>query len=267
MGDSDIPSATQAILDIRGVSKTYKSAKSSSASDVIALLPVDLQVEAGDFVALVGPSGCGKSTLLNLAGGMLAPTDGEVVFAGRALRKPDRRIGIMFQSPVLFPWRTIRKNIELPAEIRRATTPEFRERVDRVLALVGLEDFAENHPQHLSGGMQQRASLARVLAQDPTLLLMDEPFSALDEFTRETMNVELARIVRDAGVAVMFVTHNITEAIFLADRVVVMSPRPGRVVGVLDVPFERPRSLSILRESEVTELVFEVRQMLGENLP
>jgi NitT/TauT family transport system ATP-binding protein len=247
-------------LEVRGVSKVYYS---SGTRDVTALTPVDLAIGSDELVALVGPSGCGKSTLLNIAAGLIAPTTGEVRFAGAKLRRPDRRIGIMFQSPVLFPWRTVRKNVELPAEISNTRSAASRKKVDEVLGLVGLDEFATVYPRQLSGGMQQRAALARVLAQEPRLMLMDEPFGALDEFTREAMNIELNRIVRDSRIAVVFVTHSIPEAVFMADRVVVMSPRPGRVVGILDVDFPKERTLDIMRDPRFTDLVFEARSLLS----
>jgi NitT/TauT family transport system ATP-binding protein len=229
-----------------------------------ALEPVNLSIQQGEFVCLVGPSGCGKTTLLKITAALLSPSEGAVLFKGAPLTEPSREIGVMFQRPVLLPWRTVEKNALLPAEISGTMGPKIVERVSRVLAMVGLDDFATALPEHLSGGMQQRAALARTLAYDPELLLMDEPFGALDEFTREAMNLELSQLTRQSNVTSLFVTHNIQEAIFLADRVVVMSPRPGRISGIVDVTFPQPRSVDVMGEPRFTELTFEVRSILSD---
>jgi NitT/TauT family transport system ATP-binding protein len=247
------------ILQLDSVAKTYRT---KGSGDVEALRPVQLQIPEGSFVSLVGPSGCGKTTLLNMIAGLLPPTAGRVIFEGQPLTGPSRDMGVMFQRAVLLPWRTVEKNVMLPAEVfgHESST---KERVAETLEMVGLADFSNALPQHLSGGMQQRVALARVLAYRPKVLLMDEPFGALDEFTREAMNVELLRLTRPAGITVVFVTHNISEAVFLSDKVVVMSPRPGRVTGVIDVPFDDPREIDVMREQTFTELVFEVRELLN----
>jgi NitT/TauT family transport system ATP-binding protein len=247
------------VVSIRGVKKTYYTKDSA----VEALQAVDLDIHAGQFVSFVGPSGCGKSTLLNLMSALLEPTAGEILFEGKPLREPSRDIGIMFQSAVLLPWRTIENNAILPSEVAGADLSEARKRVSVLLDKVGLADFRKAYPHQLSGGMQQRASLARVLSTQPKMLLMDEPFGALDEFTREAMNLELLAITEGTDMVVGFVTHNISEAVFLADRVVVMSPRPGRVSGVIDVDLPRPRSIGSMQEKRFTDLVFEVRETLG----
>lgn len=228
-----------------------------------ALEAVDLTIRRGEFVTLVGPSGCGKSTLLNITGALLAASEGMIAFKGQPLTEPHRQIGVMFQAPVLLPWRTVEKNVLLPAEIYGLPAASVQDRVRRVLNVVGLADFRDAYPHQLSGGMQQRAALARVLAYEPEVLLMDEPFGALDEFTRETMNLELSRLTREAGITVLFVTHNIPEAVFLADRVVVMSPRPGRVSGIVDVPFDQPRVVETMRDPSFTDLTFQVRSILA----
>lgn len=249
------------ILELESVAKTYHTPGRTS---VKALEPVDLQISAGSFVSMVGPSGCGKTTLLNIVSGLLAPTSGHVLFEGEVVVEPSRDMGVMFQTPVLLPWRTVEKNVLLPAEVFGIPTNDIRPRVEETLDMVGLSDFSHALPQHLSGGMQQRVALARVLAYRPKVLLMDEPFGALDEFTREAMNLELLRLTRPAGITVVFVTHNILEAVFLSDRVVVMTPRPGRVAGVIDVPFGDAREVEVMREQSFTEKVFAVRELLKD---
>ncbi|MGA1566477.1 MAG: ABC transporter ATP-binding protein, partial [Ilumatobacteraceae bacterium] len=202
---------------------------------VHALEPMSFDIRDGEFIALVGPSGCGKSTLLNMIGGLVDRTSGELTIRGEEIRAPRREIGMMFQAPVLFPWRTILSNVLLPVDVRRANRSEHRARAEALLDLVGLSDFGSSYPSQLSGGMQQRASLARLLVQNPDVMLLDEPFGALDEFTREDMNLMLLDIWSSMSKTAILVTHNIPEAVFLADRVFVMSPRPGRLVDVIDV--------------------------------
>ncbi len=250
------------LVRYEGVSMTYPSTR--GRPPLKALEPVDLTVERGEFVCLVGPSGCGKTTLLKITAALLNPTQGSVLFKGEKLTEPSRAIGVMFQRPVLLPWRTVEKNAYLPAEIAGTMGSMVVDRVSKVLAMVGLEDFATALPDQLSGGMQQRAAMARTLAYDPELLLMDEPFGALDEFTREAMNLELSDLTHQAGITSIFVTHNISEAVFLADRVVVMSPRPGRVSGVVEVPFPKPRTVDFMRDPAFTRLTFEVRSILSD---
>jgi NitT/TauT family transport system ATP-binding protein len=185
------------------------------------------------------------------------------MFQGEEVVEPSRDMGFMFQAPVLLPWRTVERNVMLPAEVFQLKDPEINERVQEAIRMVGLGDFTQAMPKQLSGGMQQRVALARVLAYRPKLLLMDEPFGALDEFTREAMNLELLRLIRPSGITVLFVTHNISEAVFLSDHVVVMSPRPGRVAGQVKVPFGPERDVELMREQQFTDLVFEVREILG----
>lgn len=244
------------------VAMTYPAVR--SRQPLRALEPVNLSVHRGEFVCMVGPSGCGKTTLLKITAALLAPTQGTVIFNDAPLLEPSRSIGVMFQKPVLLPWRTVEKNAYLPAEISGTMNSEVVGRVAKVLRMVGLHDFSNALPDHLSGGMQQRAALARTLAYEPELLLMDEPFGALDEFTREAMNLELSELTHQAGITSLFVTHNIPEAIFLADRVVVMSPRPGRISGVFQVPFAKPRTVEFMRDPAFTELTFEVRSILSD---
>jgi NitT/TauT family transport system ATP-binding protein len=239
------------------------------AAPVHALDGIELVVEQGEFVSLVGPSGCGKSTLLNIVAGLLRPTYGEVVVEGeRVVGETPRQIGMMFQSPVLLDWRTARANVLLPLEIEggRPAVRAARERADDLLRLVGLDGFEESYPWQLSGGMQQRVAICRMLIADPEVLLLDEPFGALDELTREHMNVQLERIVAGSGRAAIFVTHNISEAVFLSDRVVVMTRRPGRVAGIVDVGLPRPRDLESVTGPEFQSLVRRVRDLLVEGM-
>ncbi|GIG38402.1 ABC transporter ATP-binding protein [Cellulomonas phragmiteti] len=211
------------------------------SAPVVALEDVDLTVAAGEFVSLIGPSGCGKSTLLRLVADLDQPTSGTVrVFGGSARdARLARDYGIAFQQAGLLPWRTVRANVELPLALAGTGRASRRERADELLAMVGLTEFAEHHPDQLSGGMQQRVAIARALADSPSLLLMDEPFGALDEMTREHLQAQLLRICAETRAAVVFVTHSIPEAVFLSDRVVVMSPRPGRIRQVVDVTLDR----------------------------
>ncbi|HWM15198.1 MAG TPA: ABC transporter ATP-binding protein [Microbacterium sp.] len=220
---------------VRGVAKTF----TTKTGDVSALEAIDLTVAAGEFVALIGPSGCGKSTLLRLIADLDAPTSGTIEVFGKPADKArrDQDYGIAFQQAGLLPWRTVAANIALPLELHGLATAERKARVAELAELVGLTDFFDRHPDQLSGGMQQRVAIARALAARPRLLLMDEPFGALDEMTRERMQTELARIAAETGAAVVFVTHSVPEAVFLSDRVVVMSPRPGRITTVLETGF------------------------------
>ncbi|MDM4762935.1 ABC transporter ATP-binding protein [Galbitalea sp. SE-J8] len=222
-----------AAVTVTGVNKTFASKKQTT----IALEAVDLEVAAGEFVSLIGPSGCGKSTLLRLIADLDAPTSGTVQVFGKSAKQArlDQDYGIAFQQAGLLPWRTVRENIELPLQLHRVAASARRARGDELLALIGLGEFGDRYPDQLSGGMQQRVAIARALAESPKLLLMDEPFGALDEMTRERMQTELARICADTGAAVVFVTHSIPEAVFLSDRVVVMSPRPGRIREIVPI--------------------------------
>jgi NitT/TauT family transport system ATP-binding protein len=246
---------------MRGVSKRFGAAE----SPVHALEGIELAVDDGEFVSLVGPSGCGKSTLLGIVAGLLRPTYGEVLVNGAPVAgESPREVGMMFQSPVLLAWRTARANVQLPLEVEggRAAVRAAAARVDELLQLVGLSGFEDSYPWQLSGGMQQRVAICRMLIADPQVLLLDEPFGALDELTREHMNVELERIVAGSGRTALFVTHNISEAVFLSDRVVVMTRRPGRIAGVVDVTLPRPRELDAITSPEFQALVRQARDLL-----
>ena len=226
---------------LTGVSKIFNK---GSGNQVDALIDIDLSIAEGEFVSLIGPSGCGKSTLLRLIANLIEPTDGSIVVNGKSAKQArlDQDYGMAFQQSGLFEWRSVAKNIELPLELKGWNAGKRRERALEMLDLVKLADFADHYPWQLSGGMQQRVAIARALAVHPALLLMDEPFGALDEMTREHMQSELLSICRKAGTTVVFVTHSIPEAVFLSNRVVVMSPRPGRITDVVDVAIKGDRS-------------------------
>jgi NitT/TauT family transport system ATP-binding protein len=230
----------------------------------VALEGIDLAIEPGEFVSLIGPSGCGKSTLLRLIGDLTAPTAGSIEVNGKPARRArlDRDYGMVFQAPVLMDWRTVAKNIELPLEVMGFAREERQKRSGELLKLVELEGFAGRHPWQLSGGMQQRVAIARALAFDPKLLLMDEPFGALDEMTRERMNLELMQIWQRTRTTVVFVTHSIPEAVFLSTRVVVMSARPGRIAKIVDIDLPQPRNVETREQERYFELVTEVREAL-----
>jgi NitT/TauT family transport system ATP-binding protein len=228
-------------IDVRHVSKTFHRWRGKVDSPIAALRDISLQIQPGEFVCLVGPSGCGKTTLLRLMHGLLQPDSGQVLIDGRASTTPGPQAGFVFQSFRLLPWRTVEANVEFPLQIQGMPRPRRLDRAREYLRLVGLEDFAHSYPHELSGGMQQRVGLARALALEPQILLMDEPFAALDAQTREFMQLELGRIWQHLGVAVVFVTHSLDEALFLADRIVLMGPRPGTVEEVVPVMLPRPR--------------------------
>jgi NitT/TauT family transport system ATP-binding protein len=238
------PKALRAdMVRVEQVNQVFKT----GGSDVVALSDVTLGIEPGKFVVLVGPSGCGKSTLLMMLAGLRHPSSGEILIDGKPIHDPDPdRVGVVFQEASLFPWLTAEENVEFPLSLRGVDKAERRAKARATLALVGLEGFAERHPHELSGGMKQRVSIARGLVQDPPVLLMDEPFAALDEQTRMTMGDELLRIWAKTGKTVVFVTHSLTEAVYLADEVLVMSARPGRIVDRIEVPLPRPRTFEML---------------------
>jgi NitT/TauT family transport system ATP-binding protein len=256
---------TQPAVELAGVEKTFAA---GAAGAVHALSTVDLTVAAGEFVTFIGPSGCGKSTLLRLVADLIEPTAGTVRVNGKSARQArlDQDYGIAFQQAGLMDWRTVTRNVELPLELRGWDRRRRRERSAELLELVGLRDFAGAHPGELSGGMQQRVAIARALATGPKLLLMDEPFGALDEMTRERLQAELGRIAAETGATVAFVTHSIPEAVYLSDRVVVMSARPGRVTAVVDVDLG-PRTEVTREAPEYFAKVTEVREALRGRAP
>jgi len=247
----------QPLIDIRGITKTYPSKR----GDVEALEKIDFTVSEGEFVSIVGPSGCGKSTLLKIVAGLLPQSSGEVILGGIRVDRPQSNIGIVFQSPVLMEWRTVLKNILIQAEIRHMDLAGAEERTRDLLQLVGLEGFEKHRPYELSGGMQQRVAICRALVHDPPVLLMDEPFGALDNLTREQLTLDFQHIWMETGKTVFFVTHNILEAVFLSDRVVGMTPRPGRIdlVETIDIP--RPRTWDLLGSERFGHFVEKLRKM------
>ncbi|OAI55657.1 sulfonate ABC transporter ATP-binding protein [Gaiella sp. SCGC AG-212-M14] len=229
-----------------------------------ALQSIELEIEEREFVSLIGPSGCGKSTLLRIIGDLIQPTSGTALVNGKSARQAriDRDYGIVFQDAVLYDWRTVAKNIALPLELARWNRKRRAAKVEEMLELVELGGFESHYPWQLSGGMQQRVAIARALSFDPALLLMDEPFGALDEMTRERLNIELLSIWEASGSTIVFVTHSIAEAVFLSTRVVVMSPRPGRIADVIPIDLPRPRSAGTREDPHFFELVTQVREAL-----
>ena len=247
------------VAELRDVSKVFEQGQT------VALQGIDLAIEAGEFISLIGPSGCGKSTLLRTIGDLVQPTSGTIVVNGKSAQRArrDRDYGIVFQDPVLYDWRTVAKNIALPLEMLGWNRARRARRVEEMLELVELGGFEGHHPWQLSGGMQQRVSIARALSFSPALLLMDEPFGALDEMTRERLNIELLRIWQETSSTIVFVTHSISEAVFLSTRVVVMSARPGRIADLIDVDLPQPRTAETREEARYFELVTAVREALA----
>ena len=244
----------RAKIEIRGATKTYEA----KTGPVHALEDVSLEVTAGELVCILGPSGCGKTTLLWAMSGLHALTRGEILLDGTPVTGPrPAEIGMMFQDANLLPWRNLRKNIEFPFEIKKRPVDEAR--IEMLLREVGLEGFDSSYPRELSGGMQQRASIVRALAPDPGVMLMDEPFGALDAFTRDEMNLLLLRLWSETSKTIVFVTHNISEAIFLADRVVVMTPRPGRLAQIFEIALPRPRTVDMTFAPSFIELIQEIK--------
>jgi len=242
--------AARPYVALAGVTKVYRRAR---REETHALERVDLAIREGEFLAIVGPSGCGKSTLLRLVAGLHLASSGEVRVDGRLVDRPQTNLGIVFQSPVLLDWRTALSNVLVQVELRGLDPAAYRERALRLLAQVGLADFAERYPHELSGGMRQRVAIARALIHDAPLLLMDEPFGALDALTREQIRLDLEALWLATRKTVLFITHSIDEAVLLADRVVVMSPRPGRIERILDITLPRPRGLEARRSLDFTQ--------------
>lgn len=250
-------------IQIQKVSMVYGGTKNN---DIPALQNVSLDIDKGQFVSLLGPSGCGKTTLLRIIADLIHPTSGQVLING--LTPKEARLqglyGMVFQNPVLYDWRTVRKNVCLPLEMLKMPKGERLDKADEMLELVGLSEYKNHHPYELSGGMQQRVGIARALALDPQILLMDEPFSALDEFTREKLHDDLLRIWRKTNKTIIFVTHNIAEAAFLSDKVCVLSPHPGRLSAIVDDTIERPRTHELKNTEEFYKMVAKIRNSFEE---
>lgn len=243
------------VLELRNVTKIFETAE----GEITAVEECSLATRPGEFVCILGPSGCGKTTLLRMAAGLIIPTAGEVVFEDSRISGPPPGIGMVFQRPVLLPWRTSLDNVLLPVEFLRLDAHQMRSKAIDLLKLVGLEGFGNRYPYELSGGMQQRVAISRALIHDPDVLLMDEPFGALDAMTRDVMNLELQRIWLEKRKTVLFVTHSIDEAVFLADRVIIMSKRPGRIIEELRVSLGRPRKLDDRFTKEFAEFAVRAR--------
>ena len=259
--DKHMATNDSAIMVGTNISKTFHP---PGREPVIALKNLDFYIKSEEFVSLVGPSGCGKSTLLNICGSIIPPSTGNLKYKNTEVREPRREIGMMFQQPVLFPWRTVYQNLMLPIEIRHENKSNYHQRALSLLEVLGLKDFMKSYPWELSGGMQQRAALGRLLLQDPDMLLLDEPFGSLDEFTREALNLELLHLWQDSGKAVLFVTHSIPEAVFMADRVFIFTCRPGRMAKIIEINLPRPRHIEMMHEQNFQDLVFEVRNVLRQ---
>jgi NitT/TauT family transport system ATP-binding protein len=263
------------IIDIRGIGMTYTNQKMEK---IFAIDHLDMSASKGEFVSLVGPSGCGKTTLLRIIAGLLQPTKGTVWLNGKIVSGPSQNIGMIFQRPVLLEWRSIIDNVLLPIEIQKKDKSKYIDKAKELLKLSGLSGFEERSPYELSGGMAQRACICRALIKDPPLLLMDEPFSALDAFTRSQMNFELLRIWRGESKLVkfkrekenkkktiLFITHNITEAVFLSDKVGVLTCRPTKLMNTYTIPFPRPRTEDIFKKKEFVEIVYKITENIKSN--
>jgi NitT/TauT family transport system ATP-binding protein len=252
-----------ALLKVLDVSKEYETRE---GDHILALDKASLSLTEGEFVSVVGPSGCGKSTLLKIIASIEPTSSGTVIFRGQAVRQAQRGMGVVFQTPVLLPWLTVLENVMLPVRVLRRPRAPAEERARTLVALVGLAGFEGKYPLELSGGMQQRVGIARSLIHDPGLLLMDEPFGALDALTRERMSLELQKIWLASRKTVFFITHSILESVFLSDRVLVMSERPGRIIEDLAIPFPRPRGFDLAANREFNELVSRIRNLLGASI-
>jgi NitT/TauT family transport system ATP-binding protein len=251
---------SQALIRIVGLEKRFAA---RSGGIVTALSNINLDIEQHEFISVVGPSGCGKTTLLRILAGLEQASAGEVFSGGERVTKPRADAGVVFQQAVLLPWNTVLANILLPSHLKHDKSASAVARAERLLAFMGLQDFAQKYPFELSGGMQQRVSICRALMRDPKILLMDEPFGALDAMTRESMNVELMRIWAEERMTVFFITHSIPEAVLLGDRVVVMSPRPGRIAEIIDVDIDRPRNLKTMGTPRFGQLCDSIRALFG----
>lgn len=256
---------SEVAIKIDRVSMRYPGPGKGQA--VLALSEVSLDIQPGEFISLIGPSGCGKTTLLRLVGDLLQPSAGTITIRGKPATqaRQNREYGFVPQAPTLYDWRTVLKNVELPLEIMKFSKAEREKRAGELLGMVGLGDFHQKYPWQLSGGMQQRVSIARALSFKPSILLMDEPFGALDEMTRERLNGELLNIWRDTKTTIIFVTHSIPEAVFLSTRVVVMSPRPGRISKIVPIDLAYPRVFETREQPHYFELISQIRENLREH--
>jgi len=247
---------------LASIARVRKQFVSHDGSRVLALDDVSFDVGEGEFLTIVGPSGCGKSTLLHIMAGVLERSGGSIHLRGEPIAGPRRDVGVVFQEPLLLPWRTVLDNVLLPIEVHGRKVEAFRRRAEELLALTKLEGFERKYPHELSGGMQQRVSIARALVHDPAILLMDEPFGALDAMTREQMNIDLMRIWQSSGKTILLITHSIPEAVLLADRVVVMSARPGRIVDLIEVDLPRPRDFEVVATPQFGAYARRIREHL-----
>lgn len=244
------------LIEIDHLDKVY----TTRTGDVHALSNIDLTIEEGEFIAIVGPSGCGKTTLLNILAGLEKHTAGHAMIGKQPINTPRGDVGMVFQKATLLPWRSILSNVLLPIQLQGKVTEADRANADALLATVGLSEFAEKYPGELSGGMQQRAAICRALIHNPSVLLMDEPFGALDAMTRDSLNVQLNKVWRETSKTVVLITHSISEAVFLAERVIVMGPRPGRILDIIDIPLGKERTLDLLGTPEFAALAASVRK-------
>ncbi len=256
---AEISTAARDVINVKRLSKQY----GGGAEPILALKDIDFAIPEGEFLSIVGPSGCGKSTLLKILAGLMPASGGEALLNGTPIGGPRRDIGVVFQSPVLFPWRSVLNNVLLPADVQRLGRTVMEKRAYDLLRLVHLNGFERRYPWELSGGMQQRVALVRALIHDPALLLMDEPFGALDAMTREQMNVELQRLWMERKKTVVFITHSTAEAVFLGDRVMVMTPRPGQVGDIFRVDLPRPRGLEVMNTEKFGGYVRRIREVLN----
>jgi NitT/TauT family transport system ATP-binding protein len=254
------PDRAGPLLSVRAIEKRFRA---KSGDEVHALNRVSVDLADGEFVSVLGPSGCGKTTLLKILAGIVPPSDGTLLLRGAPIAGPQAGMGVVFQSSVLLPWWTVLENVLLPIRVLKRDLTTHRQKARELLALVGLQGFENSYPGELSGGMQQRAAIVRGLIHDPGILLMDEPFGALDAMTRERMNVELQSIWMSTGKTVFFITHSVSEAVFLSDRVLVMSKRPGTLIDDIKVPFPRPRNVDLMSTAEFGDLTRHLRHALG----
>jgi NitT/TauT family transport system ATP-binding protein len=254
-----VSSVGRDVISVDRLSLTY----GKKDTGVLALSDISFSIADGEFISIVGPSGCGKSTLLKILAGLLPPSEGQATLNGTPIKGARRDIGVVFQTPVLFPWRTVLQNVLLPADVQGLDKEKMRKRAMDLVRLVGLEGFENRYPRELSGGMQQRVGIIRALIHDPAILLMDEPFGALDAMTRETMNVELQRIWMESGKTILFITHSTSEAVYLADRVIVMTARPGKIGDEFKVDLPRPRPLDVMNTEAFGAYVKRIRVALN----